>query len=188
MAASPVPTGAPVLATGVLFDVLELPAEAGFAVLRRLRLRSPVALGPGGPGRAAMRLLVAPGSAEELPGLLEWLEWGALTTELRAYGAGGSIEAPRHIPTGVADAGQGASGAVRAGWVWLYPPRAGTGAASALPALPAFGDLSGTGGRGGGGGAPGLARLVDAAATECHRLRLWGTVARPAQRCASSYA
>jgi hypothetical protein len=41
-----------------------------------------------------MRLLVAPGSAEELPGLLEWLEWGTLRLDLTAMGAGGAMEAP----------------------------------------------------------------------------------------------
>ncbi|GAP52333.1 SCO3374 family protein, partial [Streptomyces azureus] len=69
------------LVVGVRYDVLDVPAEAGHAALRHLGPRSPVAvLGD------RMRLLVAPGSAEELPGLLEWLEWGTLPLDLTAIG------------------------------------------------------------------------------------------------------
>ncbi|MEU6910853.1 SCO3374 family protein [Streptomyces coeruleorubidus] len=78
------------LAVGVRYDVLDVPAEAGRAALRHLAPRSPVAL-----LGDRMRLLVAPGSAEELPGLLEWLEWGTLPLDLTAIGAGGAMEAPR---------------------------------------------------------------------------------------------
>lgn len=82
--------GSPVrLVTGLRFDVLEVPAEAGFAALRHLGPASPVAL-----QGERMRLLVAAGSAEELPGLLDWLEWGSLALDLTAIGAGGSIDAP----------------------------------------------------------------------------------------------
>lgn len=69
-ATAPGPKGLQLL-TGLRFDVLELPAEAGRAVLRRLDPGCPVAL-----QGETMRLLVAAGSAEELPGLLDWLEWG----------------------------------------------------------------------------------------------------------------
>ncbi|MGW3254885.1 SCO3374 family protein [Streptomyces fungicidicus] len=88
------------LAAGVRFDVLDLPAEAGGAALERLGRpcggssgaawrRFPVALCGG-----RMRLLVAAGSAEELPGLLEWLDWGAVELDLVAVGAGGVMDAP----------------------------------------------------------------------------------------------
>ncbi|MFE9764939.1 SCO3374 family protein [Streptomyces sp. NPDC005808] len=90
--------GVPVrLVTGLRFDVLDVPAEAGYAALRHLRAGtgSPVALHTGHGARGErMRFLVAAGSADELPGLLDWLEWGALTLDLGAIGAGGSIEAP----------------------------------------------------------------------------------------------
>ncbi|WP_338782113.1 SCO3374 family protein [Streptomyces sp. DG1A-41] len=87
----PTVPGAPLrLAVGVRYDVLDVPAEAGHAALRRLEPASPVAvLGD------RLRLLVAPGTAEELPGLLEWLEWGTLPLDLTAIGAGGAMEAPR---------------------------------------------------------------------------------------------
>ncbi len=82
--------GTPVrLITGLRFDVLDVPRGAGAAGLRHLRPGAPVAL-----HGDRMRLLVAAGSAEELPGLLEWLEWGSLPLDLRALGAGDGITAP----------------------------------------------------------------------------------------------
>ncbi|WP_221888599.1 MULTISPECIES: SCO3374 family protein [unclassified Streptomyces] len=100
------------LAVGVRFDVLDVPAEAGAAALARLEgggrrggrpVGFPVALCGG-----RMLLLVAAGSAAELPGLLEWLEWGApLELDLTAVGAGGVMEAPLPLPAG-SGAGAGA--------------------------------------------------------------------------------
>ncbi|GAA3095764.1 hypothetical protein GCM10017687_02810 [Streptomyces echinatus] len=77
------------LLTGVRFDVLDVPAEAGAQALRHLAPDSPVIL-----RGDRMEVLVAPGSAEELPGLLDWLEWGAVSLDLRALGPGGTLEAP----------------------------------------------------------------------------------------------
>ncbi|CAL9496424.1 hypothetical protein SUDANB145_03328 [Streptomyces sp. enrichment culture] len=86
--------GIPVrLRTGVRFDVLDVPAEAGHASLGRLGAHAPVAL-----RGDRMLLLMAAGSAEELPGLLRWLEWGSLPLDLSASGADGSVEAP--LPCG----------------------------------------------------------------------------------------
>jgi len=177
--------GTPVeLLTGLRFDVLEAPAEAGYAALRHLRPGSPVAV------RAdRMRLFVAAGSAEELPGLLDWLEWGSLTLDLRATGAGGRIEAPLppgpvHGSRGNGCHGDGAGAGPRTGApanapaagsqgaaVWLRPPEPGCEVESSLPALSALG--------GGGGGAPDLVRLVETVATECHRIRLRRCCAQP---------
>ncbi|MFI6375309.1 SCO3374 family protein [Streptomyces sp. NPDC050546] len=104
----PTVPGDPVrLAVGARFDVLDVPAEAGHAALWRLGPGSPVAV-----RGDRMLLLVAAGSAEELPGLLEWLEWGSLALDLVAIGAGGSVEAP--VPAGVRGAG-GANGVRGAG-------------------------------------------------------------------------
>ncbi|UPZ30539.1 SCO3374 family protein [Streptomyces sp. LRE541] len=176
--------GAPVdLLTGLRFDVLEVPAEAGYAALRHLRPGSPVAV------RAdRMRLFVAAGSAEELPGLLDWLEWGALALDLGATGSGGRVEAPlppgpahgTHGGSGEAGAGAGAgAGEVTPGGaagsqgaaVWLRPPEPGCEVESSLPTLSALG--------GGGGGAPDLVRLVETMASECHRIRLRRGCAQP---------
>ncbi|WP_093799722.1 SCO3374 family protein [Streptomyces sp. Wb2n-11] len=152
--------GLPVrLLTGLRFDVLELPEDAGLAVLRRhAGLTAPVALR----GRR-MRLLVAAGSAEELPGLLDWLEWGDVALDLRAIGAGGRMTAPsppgRTGRQGGGSPGDGSQGAA----VWLRPPEPRH---EVEPTLPAF---AGLGCR---GETPDLVRLVSTAATECHRAQL----------------
>ncbi|MEW2510623.1 SCO3374 family protein [Streptomyces sp. NPDC046870] len=154
------------LRTGVRFDVLDVPAEAGAKALRHLAPGSPVAL-----RGDRMRLLVAAGSAEELPGLLAWLEWGAVALDLRVLGAGGTMQAPP--PPAGAAAGPGS---VRAGVaprqsakgaaVWVRPPGPGLETGASLPAMPA----SPPAGRE--GSAPDLVRLVDTVAAECHRVRL----------------
>lgn len=138
------------LLTGALFDVLELPAEAGRAVLRRGVRTGPVLL-----SGTRMGLLVAAGSADELPGLLDWLEWGPVALDLAAVGAGGRVTAPP-LP--------GAPGDSPGAAVWLRPPEPRRVPGPGLPALAGFGSS--------GGDAPDLVRLVDAAATECHRVRL----------------
>ncbi|SCF58157.1 SCO3374 family protein [Streptomyces sp. Ncost-T10-10d] len=138
------------LLTGLRFDVLEVPAAAGRAALRRVGRTGPVAL-----RGARMSLLVTAGSADELPGLLDWLEWGGVTLSLTAIGTGGRITAPTP-PGRVA----GRSGAA----VWLRPPGLRHEGEPELPALVGLGSR--------GGDAPDLVRLVDAVATECHRVRL----------------
>ncbi|WP_433857604.1 SCO3374 family protein [Streptomyces kronopolitis] len=166
----PTTGGEPVeLLAGVRFDLLEMPADAGYAVLRRLPCTGPVALlrtGRDGnrPGnRPKLLIFIAAGGAEELPGILEWLEWGALAPDLTARGTGDRMPAPA-FPTGPAPSyGFGAREA--AGWV--RPPRPGYEAENSLPTTgpgAGIGDV---------GGAPDLVRLVSAAATECHRARLW---------------
>ncbi|MET7678903.1 SCO3374 family protein [Streptomyces sp. NPDC005423] len=156
------------LVTGVRFDVLDVPAEAGRAALTRLGPGSPVAVRGG-----RMRLLVAAGSAEELPGLLRWLEWGALALDVVALGAGGRMTAPppprlrsdegRELPPGRSRPLQGAAG-------WLRPPEPGCEVETSLPTLSAMGGL---------GGAPDLVRLVDTVAAHCHRIRLRRLCAQP---------
>jgi hypothetical protein len=138
------------LHTGVRFDVLDVPAEAGAGALRHLAPGSPVAL-----RGDRMELLVAAGSAEEVPGLLEWLEWGAVALDLRALGAGGLLKAP--LPPGTP---HGRGGSLQGAAVWLRPPGPGCEVEASLPALPAS------------GGAPDLVRLVDTVAAGCHRVRL----------------
>ncbi|PSJ25210.1 hypothetical protein B7P34_29320 [Streptosporangium nondiastaticum] len=134
------------LLTGVRFDALGLPLDAGAAVLAR-----PVRTGPVAFDARARRLwfLLAAGSADELPELLDWLEWGAVALDLAVLGPGGRIAAP--VPTGPERA------------VWVRPPRPGRRGVE--PPLPVTG-------LGGEGDAPDLARLVGAAATEAHRARL----------------
>ncbi|KUN78830.1 SCO3374 family protein [Streptomyces griseoruber] len=167
--------GEPVrLSVGERFDVLEVPAEAGRAALGRGAPGFPVAVhgGTGGTVGTAgegcrMRLLVAAGSAEELPGILQWLEWGAVPLDLTAIGEGSLMEAPmppwlvpgcrRHTPV------QGAA-------VWLRPPVAGCEVEASLPTVSA---------PGGAKDAPDLVRLVDTLAAHCHRVRLGRLAAQP---------
>ncbi|WEH34130.1 SCO3374 family protein [Streptomyces sp. AM 4-1-1] len=141
------------LPTGLRFDVLTLPDAVGRAVLRRVGRTGPVAVAGG-----RVRLWVAAGSADELPGLLDWLEWGGIALDLTATGAGGRITAPP--PPGRAAGSPGAAG-------WLRPPEPRRDVEPTLPALAALGSRRGT--------APDFVRLVDAAAAECHRVRLTRT-------------
>ncbi|MEV6329726.1 SCO3374 family protein [Streptomyces sp. NPDC051909] len=156
--------GPPVqLVTGLRFDVLELPATAGRAVLRRLGAATgPVALR----GRR-MRLLVAAGSAEELPGLLDWLEWGGISLDLAMLGTDGRMTAPAPpvlpVSPGARQDGRFPPGPS----VWLRAPEPGREVESSLPAL-----RPSLRGRTAEGVAPCLARLVAVAAAECHRARL----------------
>ncbi|MCR8575642.1 SCO3374 family protein [Streptomyces sp. Isolate_219] len=156
------------LLTGLRFDVLEMPPGAGSAVLRRLPHTGPVALlragcdGNHAGDRPKLLMLIAAGGAEELPGILEWLEWGALVPDLTARGTGDRMPAPA-FPTGAAPSyGFGSREAAR----WVRPPRPGYEVENSLP-------TTGMGaGNGDDGDAPDLVRLVSAAATECHRARL----------------
>lgn len=142
------------LRLGLRFDVLDVPAEAGRAALRHLAGTSPVAMR----GDRA-EILVAAGSTEELPGLLDWLEWGALALGLRAIGTGGVMRAPR--PPDPAVSGLGAvpsgrptgpgedeplalpahpePGALQGAAVWLRPPEPGCEVEASLPTLSALG-------------------------------------------------
>ncbi|WP_307852424.1 SCO3374 family protein [Streptomyces sp. RM99] len=199
----PTAPGTPVrLRTGVRFDVLDVPVQAGHAALRRLGPPGATPRRPGFPvalrgGR--MLLLVAAGGAEELPGLLEWLEWGSLPLDLTAVGAGGLMEAPLLPATGAtgatdvagsadaagpAEAGRAGRGSAlppprprdhdgrarRGAAVWLRPPEQEGGAETSLPSLSAVGGTA---------AAPDLARLVHTLATECHRLWLSSRCASP---------
>ncbi|MDQ0685454.1 hypothetical protein QFZ56_004417 [Streptomyces achromogenes] len=153
------------LSTGGRFDVLDVPAEAGLTALRHLAPASPVAV-----RGDRMLLLVAAGCAEEVPGILEWLEWGALPLDLTALGAGGLIEAP--LPADrTPDCATGSDrGPVQGAAVWLRPPVAGCEVEASLPTMSALGGV---------GTAPDLVRLVDTLATQCHRVRLLGACAQP---------
>ncbi|MEU3089513.1 SCO3374 family protein [Streptomyces massasporeus] len=193
------------LLVGVRYDVLDVPAEAGHAALRRLASGSPVALHGG-----RMLLLVAAGSAEELPGLLEWLDWGALSLDLVAIGAGGLMEAPsppvprgeRSVPHGEGPVPRGER-SVPHGEGPVPPARGARTAApceAGVPPAP-WGRVGSQGAAvwlrppepgceveaslptlsalGSGGGAPDLVRLVNTVATQCHRVRLRRACAQP---------
>jgi hypothetical protein len=155
----PVAGSPPELVTGVRFDALDVPAEAGFAMLGRFS--RPEQLGPVALDGHRIRLLVAAGSAEELPGLLQWLEWGGIPLDLAALGVEQRMRAPAHPEWGRREAAYD-----RSAPVWLRPPRPGFDVESAVPAL------SVTGGADGSGVPIGLTVLVAALATACHRMSL----------------
>lgn len=195
----PTVPGVPVrLAVGVRFDVLDVPAEAGGAALARLERSGWAGCGrsgcPGCAGRLGripvalcggrMRVLVAAGSAEELPGVLEWLEWGApLELDLMAVGGDGTIEAPLPWAVGSGDSGVSGTdagagpaagrdrlrGSPQGAAVWLRPPEPERGAEASLPTLSAMGTR---GARGDCDSPPDLVRLVNTVATQIHRVRL----------------
>ncbi|WP_241833206.1 SCO3374 family protein [Streptomyces caatingaensis] len=149
----------PCLPTGVRFDALGMPAAPGFAVLRRVRPVGPAALDR---RSGTLWFLTATGTAEELPELLRWLEWGGIALDLTARGPGGRIVAPAPVrPVRAAGLPGGGPPDPREA-VWVRPPRSGCALEPTLPVT----------GLGGGTDAPDLVRLVSAAATECHRARL----------------
>ncbi|NEB14185.1 hypothetical protein G3I32_36075 [Streptomyces coelicoflavus] len=165
----PTAPGEPVrLRTGVRFDVLDVPADAGYATLQRLGRAGGLGACTPAPGFPVavrgerMLLLVAAGGAEELPGLLEWLDWGSLPLDLAAVGSGGLVDAPLAPGPGLPPRPPDRDG-LRGDAVWLRPPEPECEVESSLPALSALGDA----------GTPlDLARLVRTLATQCHRVRL----------------
>ncbi|CAL9517307.1 SCO3374 family protein [Streptomyces sp. enrichment culture] len=197
--------GEPVLlSAGLRFDVLDVPAEAGLAALRHLGSGSPVAV-------CADRiwLLVAAGSAEELPGVLDWLEWGTLAPDVVPIGAGGVIPAPappRHRAGAPGRTAEPPPPRAAAGGHWRTAgnrarpnasqedatghrphgpvPLPGTlqGAAWLRPPVPGCEvetSLPTLSALGGVRDAPDLVRVVDTVATWCHRIRLRRAGAQP---------
>jgi hypothetical protein len=185
---------------GPRFDVLDVPAAAGRAALRHLAPGSPVALRGG-----RMRLLLAAGSADEVPGVLDWLEWGSLALDLTVIGEGGAMEAPLPPEPGVrAEPGMRVGPEMRAEVVRLLPEQGSSGprpvpegrsvalqGADALqgaavwlrppvPGCEVEASLPTLSALGGGGGAPDLVRLLDTVATQVHRLRLRAGAQPPA--------
>jgi hypothetical protein len=85
------------LPVGAQFDIVEVPEEAGRRALRRLIGYGQAALAPGPVALAAADrccFFVAPGARDDLPELLDWLDWGGIDLGLRAHGAGDRIAVP----------------------------------------------------------------------------------------------
>ncbi|MFH8494319.1 bifunctional DNA primase/polymerase [Streptomyces coeruleorubidus] len=124
--------GAPVvLPCGSVFDVVSAPAMFGRRMLDRLWDDGPGS-GPVAELRGRMLLFAAPGTAQRLPALLEWEEWGAggrtrPVPPLLCHGTGDAVTVPAATvsPTGVDSPSgpavpSGVSG--RAGARWLVAP------------------------------------------------------------------
>ncbi|MFE9459304.1 bifunctional DNA primase/polymerase [Streptomyces californicus] len=69
------PTAPGVLPCGTAFDVVNVPALFGRRMLERLWAEGPGS-GPVATHRGRMLLFAAPGTAQRLPSLLSWEEWG----------------------------------------------------------------------------------------------------------------
>jgi hypothetical protein len=85
------------LPVGEAFDVVEVPEEAGRGALRRLIGYGQAAVAPGPVALAGADrccFFVAPGARDDLPELLDWLDWGGIELGLRALGAGDRVAVP----------------------------------------------------------------------------------------------
>ncbi|MEU3250037.1 hypothetical protein [Streptomyces sp. NPDC006997] len=94
------PRGSAVLPCGAAFDVVSAPALFGRRMLDRLWQEGPGS-GPVAAFRGRMLLFAAPGTAQRLPALLAWEEWGGRTAAvppLLCHGTGDSVTVPAPAP------------------------------------------------------------------------------------------
>jgi hypothetical protein len=87
------PTAPSVLPCGTAFDVVNLPALFGRRLLERLWATGPGS-GPVAVHRGRFLLLVAPGTAQRLPFLLGWEEWGGAMPPILCHGLGDAVTVP----------------------------------------------------------------------------------------------
>lgn len=108
-----------VLPCGVVFDVVSTPAVFGRRMLDRMWEEGPGS-GPVAEFRGRMLLFAAPGTAQRLPALMEWEEWGARGARtdgvppLLCHGAGDAVSVP--------DLTGAATPAARSDSRWLVAP------------------------------------------------------------------
>ncbi|WP_406727427.1 bifunctional DNA primase/polymerase [Streptomyces sp. GD-15H] len=113
-----------VLPCGSAFDVVSAPSAFGRRMLDRMWDEGPGS-GPVAEFRGRMLLFSAPGTAQRLPALLEWEEWGARGGKTAEAGRTGAV--PPLLCHGTGDAvtvpapGPGAP-ADRSGSRWLVAP------------------------------------------------------------------
>ncbi|MFG2496780.1 bifunctional DNA primase/polymerase [Streptomyces sp. NPDC048441] len=87
------PTAPAVLPCGSAFDVVSVPAVFGRRMLDRLWDEGPGS-GPVAAHRGRMLLFAAPGTAQRLPSLLEWEEWGSAVPGVLCHGTGDAVTVP----------------------------------------------------------------------------------------------
>ncbi|MCX4558258.1 hypothetical protein OHA02_18890 [Streptomyces phaeochromogenes] len=100
------PAAPVVLSCGFAFDVVNAPAIFGRRMLDRLWDEGPGS-GPVATYRGRMLLFAAPGTAQRLPALLEWEEWGSggasertrTVPPLLCHGTGDAVTVPPPTPT-----------------------------------------------------------------------------------------
>ncbi|MEU6390619.1 bifunctional DNA primase/polymerase [Streptomyces sp. NPDC046939] len=82
-----------VLPCGSVFDVVNVPAIFGRRMLDRLWAEGPGS-GPVATHRGRMLLFTAPGTAQRLPSLLRWEEWGPAVPPPLCHGTGDAVTVP----------------------------------------------------------------------------------------------
>lgn len=87
------PTAPAVLPCGSVFDVVNVPAIFGRRMLDRLWEEGPGS-GPVAMHRGRMLLFTAPGTAQRLPSLLDWEEWGEAVPPMFCHGVGDAVTVP----------------------------------------------------------------------------------------------
>ncbi|MFB0619695.1 bifunctional DNA primase/polymerase [Streptomyces sp. AGS-58] len=110
------PNAPVVLPCGAVFDVVSAPVAFGRRMLDRLWDEGPGS-GPVAVFRGRTLMFTAPGTAQRLPSLLAWEEWGSRRTRavppLLCHGTGDAVTVPAPAP-----AGSDTPGASR----WLVAP------------------------------------------------------------------
>ncbi|MFD4631401.1 bifunctional DNA primase/polymerase [Streptomyces sp. NPDC058284] len=112
------PTAPAVLPCGSAFDVVSVPAVFGRRMLDRLWGEGPGS-GPVAAHRGRVLLFTAPGTAQRLPALLEWEEWGAAVPSVLCHGTGDAVTVP---PLTAVTGAPGATPGGRLGSRWLVAP------------------------------------------------------------------
>ncbi|TXS57692.1 bifunctional DNA primase/polymerase [Streptomyces sp. t39] len=91
------PAAPAVLPCGTVFDVVNVPSTFGRRMLDRLWGEGPGS-GPVAMHRGRMMLFATPGTAQRLPSLLHWEEWGDAVPPLICHGAGDAVTVPPLTP------------------------------------------------------------------------------------------
>ncbi|MFE9007225.1 bifunctional DNA primase/polymerase [Streptomyces sp. NPDC007875] len=91
------PTAAVTLPCGTAFDVISMDALFGRRVVGRLWTDGP-GTGPVAARGGRVMLFTTPGTAQRLPALLGWEEWGATAPPLLCYGRGDAVTVPPLFP------------------------------------------------------------------------------------------
>ncbi|MEC4015208.1 bifunctional DNA primase/polymerase [Streptomyces sp. H27-D2] len=91
------PTAPSVLPCGTAFDVVNAPALFGRRMVDRLWSDGPGS-GPVAAYRGRLLLFTAPGTAQRLPALLDWEEWGSAVPPLLCHGTGDAVTVPALYP------------------------------------------------------------------------------------------
>ncbi|SDK96138.1 bifunctional DNA primase/polymerase [Streptomyces indicus] len=92
------PTAPVVLPCGTAFDVVSVPAVFGRRMLDRLWEDGPGS-GPVATYRGRVLIFAAPGTAQRLPSLLAWEEWGEAVPTPLCHGVGDAVTVPAPAET-----------------------------------------------------------------------------------------